>query len=78
MTDTPRKPQLRCRYGIDTCDGPSGSSFFICNECADDAEWEKRNGIGGPVCETIEPYDVSAHDDKAESKRAPTMKVRPR
>jgi hypothetical protein len=27
----------KCRYGVDTCDGPDGSSGFICRDCADDA-----------------------------------------
>lgn len=41
-----RKTKPRCTYGVDTCDGPSGTSGFICRDCADDVERDKEDSSG--------------------------------
>lgn len=40
-----RRPKTKCKFAIDTCDGPDGKSGFICNGCAEMRD--ERGSQGG-------------------------------
>lgn len=50
------KTKPKCLYGVDTCDGPNGTSGFICNECAEwgDEECDECDGYGYVVADCFE------------------------
>lgn len=45
---------MSCKFGIDTCSGITGTSYFVCRDCIEDAEWEKEKSAARlPRSQTI-------------------------